>query len=114
MRKNGLRKMAATAAAAALSIALLGGCSALGSAPIIASSEKAAESTGDTAAESSSEVSSAAETEAESSSQAEGDGGSRLDDILARGYIEVATEPYFAPYEFNRLSESLSLYSSGF
>ncbi len=100
MRKNGLRKMAATAAAAALSIALLGGCSALGSAPTIASSEKAAESTGDTAAESSSEASSAAETEEESSSQAEGDGGSRLDDILARGYIEVATEPYFAPYEF--------------
>lgn len=26
--------------------------------------------------------------------------GNRLDDILARGYIEVATEPYFAPFEF--------------
>ena len=24
----------------------------------------------------------------------------RLDDILERGYIELATEPYFAPYEF--------------
>ncbi len=24
----------------------------------------------------------------------------RLEDIMARGYIEVATEPYFAPYEF--------------
>ena len=27
-------------------------------------------------------------------------GGSRLNDILARGYIEVAMEPYFAPNEF--------------
>ena len=26
--------------------------------------------------------------------------GNRLNDILERGYIEIATEPYFAPNEF--------------
>lgn len=30
----------------------------------------------------------------------------RLEDIIARGYIEVATEPYFAPYEFIDPSKS--------
>lgn len=35
-----------------------------------------------------------------SAAEASGTGTSRLDDILERGYIEVATEPYFAPQEF--------------
>lgn len=35
-----------------------------------------------------------------SAAETSGTGTSRLDDILERGYIEVATEPYFAPQEF--------------
>lgn len=34
------------------------------------------------------------------STGSEASGGNRLEEIKERGYIEVATEPYFAPYEF--------------
>lgn len=97
MKKNGkntLKKMIPVAAAAILSVSMLTGCSALGSAPTIdVSQETAAKTTA--AASSENAASEAAKTEA-----AESSGKSRLDEILERGYIEVATEPYFAPNEF--------------
>lgn len=68
---------------AIITAAMLSGCSALGSAPTVASSEG---------------METSAESTAEQTSEAVV--GSRLDEILERGYIEVATEPYFAPNEF--------------
>lgn len=86
MKKRGSGKVYA-AAAAMMAAAVLGGCSAIGEAPTIASEETT---------QAPSEEASAAD-QAESK---EAEGGNRLDEILARGYIEVATEPYFAPNEF--------------
>lgn len=98
MKKNGknmLKKMAADAAAAILSISVLTGCSALGSAPTI---DAAPETTAKTTEAATSKEAATAETEKEETTEASGK--SRLDEILERGYIEVATEPYFAPNEF--------------
>ena len=90
MRKNQLKKLAASTAAALLSMTMLSACSALGQAPTVASEESSLhqEETASDGAEGS------ADAHLDSAS------GSRLDDILARGYMEVATEPYFAPNEF--------------
>lgn len=92
MRKNLLKKLAVSAAT--LSMMTLSACSALGQAPTVASEESSLHHQDD---ESASTVSGS-----ESSETAHGDSasGSRLDDILERGYIEVVTEPYFAPNEF--------------
>lgn len=92
MKKNLKNKVTVTAAAALMAMTALSGCSALGAAPTVASEEN-------TQAETETEKSEAeSDTAAEEAKSAET--GSRLDEILERGYIEVATEPYFAPYEF--------------
>ncbi len=87
-------KKAAALSAALLIMATLGGCSAVGSAPTIAPEEVTTAKQEET----STEAGSSEATVSESSQ--EKDGKSRLDEILERGYIEVATEPYFAPNEF--------------
>lgn len=89
MKKNYFRNMVLTGTAV-LAAAVLGGCSAVGSAPTVAAeteakTEAAAEET---------------KTEEAAATEAAVEGGTRLDEILARGYIEVCTEPYFAPNEF--------------
>lgn len=97
MKKNGknmLKKMASGTVAALLSVSVLTGCSALRSAPTI---DAAPETTGKTTEAASSEEAASTEAKAETT---EASGKSRLDEILERGYIEVATEPYFAPNEF--------------
>ncbi|MCD8123383.1 MAG: transporter substrate-binding domain-containing protein [Clostridiales bacterium] len=101
MKKNFRNTLAGTGVAAILAVSALSGCSALGSAPTIAAETETedvaeTEAAKDTGADETTEE--AAATEAESIAAT--DGGTRLDDILARGYIEVATEPYFAPNEF--------------
>lgn len=90
MKKNMKNTLVLTTAAALMAMTALTGCSALGEAPTIASEEAAADTEADTEA--------AAETAEAESSEAES--GSRLEAILERGYLEVVTEPYFAPYEF--------------
>ena len=75
--------------ASAAALTAISGCSAIGSAPTLPS-----ETIPDTIS-ASSEAAKAASEETTGSN-----GGSRLNDILARGYIEVAMEPYFAPNEF--------------
>lgn len=95
MRKNQVKKLAASIAAALLSTTMLSACSALGQAPTVASEESSLHHGTDESAQ-------AAVSDSESSETAHSDSesGSRLADILERGYIEVATEPYFAPNEF--------------
>lgn len=90
MRKNPLMKLAVTTAAAMLSMTVLSACSALGQAPTVINEESSLHQE-DTSVQD--------ESGSENSETAHGDSasGSRLDDILKRGYIEVATEPYFAP-----------------
>jgi len=103
MKKTMYHRLTASVAAAVLAMTALTGCSALGAAPTVASepqalaSSEAVSSEADTKEAASSE---AASSEAPSTEQASADGKSRLDEILERGYIEVATEPYFAPNEF--------------
>ena len=92
MKKNLKNKVAVTAAAALMAMTALSGCSALGAAPTVASEEN-------TQAETETEKSEAESDTAAEKAKSE-EIGSRLDEILERGYIEVATEPYFAPYEF--------------
>ena len=92
MKKNLKNKVAVTAAAALMAMTALSGCSALGAAPTVASEEN-------TQAETETEKSEAESDTAAEEAKSE-EIGSRLDEILERGYIEVATEPYFAPYEF--------------
>ncbi len=94
MRKNQVKKLAASVAAALLSTTMLGGCSIIGQAPTVASEESSLHHDTD---ESSSSVSGSESSKAAHSDSAS---GGRLADILERGYIEVATEPYFAPNEF--------------
>ena len=94
MRKNLLKQMAVSTAAALLSMTTLSACSALGQAPTVASEESSLHHQDD---ENASTVSGSESSEAAHSDSAS---GSRLDDILERGYIEVVTEPYFAPNEF--------------
>ncbi|MCB6608497.1 transporter substrate-binding domain-containing protein [[Clostridium] symbiosum] len=94
MRKNQVKKLAASVAAALLSTTMLSGCSMIGQAPTVASEESSLHHDTD---ESSSPVSGSESSKAAHSDSAS---GSRLADILERGYIEVATEPYFAPNEF--------------
>ena len=81
MKKRMNQMMAATAAF--LTLTALTGCSAMGEAPTIPSEEMT-------------ELASEADQETEETAEA----GNRLEDILERGYLEVATEPYFAPFEF--------------
>lgn len=93
-----------SAAAALLALTAMTGCSAVGSAPTIAAetttaAEAATEET-TTQEASSVEATSSEAASSEAAADTATDGGHRLDDILARGYIEVATEPYFAPNEF--------------
>lgn len=75
--------------ASAAALTAISGCSAIGSAPTLPS-----ETIPDTIS-ASSEAAKAASEETTGSN-----GGSRLNDILARRYIEIAMEPYFAPNEF--------------
>lgn len=70
-----------TVAAAATAALLMSGCSALGTVETPASGEEG--------------LMSAAETEKTADT-----GKNRLEQIKERGYLEVATEPYFAPNEF--------------
>lgn len=83
MRKSGLKKAMLAGVLMVSAAAVLGGCSG---------SASAAEG-------------SAAGTSAEASSAA-AKPANRLEEILQRGYIEVATEPYFAPNEFIDSSKS--------
>lgn len=95
MRKNQVKKQAASVAAALLSAIMLSACSVLSQAPTVVSEESSLHHDANvplSAGESGSESSKARHSDSPS--------GGRLDDILARGYIEVATEPYFAPNEF--------------
>lgn len=94
MRKNQMKKLAASVAAALLSTTMLSACSALSQAPTVVSEESSLhhDTDGSSAAVPGSESSEAAHSDSAS--------GGRLADILERGYIEVATEPYFAPNEF--------------
>lgn len=73
---------------------MLDACSALRPAPTVVSEESSLhhDTDGSSAAVPGSESSEAAHSDSAS--------GGRLADILERGYIEVATEPYFAPNEF--------------
>jgi len=104
MKKTALNKL--TAAAALLAMAALTGCSALGAAPTISAesqtSVQTSEDISSAAVDASSEAASVESASSDAASlEASGDTGkSRLDEILERGYIEVATEPYFAPNEF--------------
>ena len=89
-----MKKLAASVAAALLSTTMLSACSALSQAPTVVSEESSLhhDTDGSSAAVPGSESSEAAHSDSAS--------GGRLADILERGYIEVATEPYFAPNEF--------------
>lgn len=100
MKKNFGKILACTGAAAMLTVSVLSGCSALGSAPTVAAETTTAAESTEAENETSAEETTGEETMAEAESNEASDGGSRLDEILARGYIEVATEPYFAPNEF--------------
>lgn len=91
MRKNQLKKLTAIAAAL-LSTSMLTACSVIGQAAPLANEESSLHHETDGTTVSGSDSSKAA--------HADSSAGSRLDDILERGYIEVATEPYFAPNEF--------------
>lgn len=83
MKKKNMKNFTVTViAAAVLSAAVLNGCSAIGQAPVIASEE----------------ITSLTDTSADTKDSKTT--GNRLEEIMKKGYIEVATEPYFAPYEF--------------
>lgn len=86
-----VRREASVAAALMAAAGMLSGCKAVGAAPTIAATDGM---TTEIAAESS--KSNAGETKDEAS----GAKKNRLEQILERGYLEVATEPYFAPNEF--------------
>lgn len=88
MKKITLQALTALASAAALTA--VSGCSAVSSAPTLSPA----------AAADSASAFSEASAEGSSGKAAISETGKRLDDILARGYIEVAMEPYFAPNEF--------------
>lgn len=101
MKKHFWKTLTGTGAAVILAVSALSGCSALGTAPTVAAETTEAETTSEeTEASASGTETTEAVSAGADSTEAAADGGSRLDDILARGYIEVATEPYFAPNEF--------------
>lgn len=90
--KRNMRKMAAAGVAAAVIAAgILSGCSAVGTAPTIGSDEGLTREEG---------VSDGG-TEGSEGDTGKSEGKkNRLEQILERGYLEVVTEPYFAPNEF--------------
>lgn len=98
MKKNLLCRWIVAAAAAVVTAGILSGCQAVGAAPTIAADEglMTEDAPGaDNGAEGSDKGQG---TEAESTKA--GEKKNRLEQILERGYLEVATEPYFAPNEF--------------
>lgn len=100
MRKNLFWKKAAAAAIAAMVAAgVLSGCQAVGAAPTIGTEEGlTAEDAADAGAKGAAEGGKTEGAQAESAKA--GERKNRLEQILERGYLEVATEPYFAPNEF--------------
>lgn len=87
MWKN-IGKMTAAAAASMIMAGILSGCSAVGTAPTIAADE------GLTKEEGVQDVGTDKGTARDTGKK------NRLEQILERGYLEVVTEPYFAPNEF--------------
>lgn len=86
-------------ASLAFASASLFGCSAPSAAPTEAKTTAAPTTTaGTTAAPTTAAKTTAASATAEKTSAASAE--NRLEAILSRGYIEIATEPYFAPNEF--------------
>ena len=90
--KNGFSKSCSVLLLSAATAALMSGCSVLGQVDV--PSEADTQLYAEAASESNEAGTSRAQAEENTAT------GNRLDDILARGYIEVATEPYFAPFEF--------------
>lgn len=99
MRKNQLKKLTASIAAALLTLTMTTACSVLEQAPT-ANEESSLHHAADTVQTDKNEM-----TGSESAHQ-DSSAGNRLDEIKARGYLEVATEPYFAPNEFIDPSKS--------
>lgn len=107
MKKVLWKRAAAGMVAAVMTAGILGGCSAVGTAPTIASEEgtEAQTSQGGSTEAAKTEAGKAgtenAEAkDAESKGTEAGEKKNRLEQIQERGYLEVATEPYFAPNEF--------------
>lgn len=93
MRKN-VWKRTAIGLAAVVTAGILGGCGAVGTAPSIAASESSGETRGQ-------EAGGSKAAEAQGADLGSGAGRmNRLEQIQERGYLEVVTEPYFAPNEF--------------
>lgn len=93
MRKNQLKKLAASVAYVLLTTAMITGCSVLDQAPT-ANEESGLHSQAETKDLTNNE------TKGTQSAHRDSSEGDRLEDIKKRGYIEVATEPFFAPNEF--------------
>lgn len=93
MKKNQLKKLAASLTAALLTAVVTTGCSVLDQAPT-GNEESSLHSQTETANDTI-----AAKTGSQSAHR-DSSGQNRLEQIKSRGYIEIATEPYFAPNEF--------------
>ena len=104
MRKNQLKKLTAVFAAALLTVTTTTACSVLDQAPT-ANEESSNHQTADTTQTDTTQTDTTDTTGSESAHQ-DSEAGNRLEEIKARGYLEVATEPYFAPNEFIDPSKS--------
>lgn len=93
MKKNQLKKLAVSLTAVLFTAAVTTGCSVLDQAPT-ANEESGLHSQTETANDTKDEKTGAQSAHHDSSGQ------NRLEQIKSRGYIEIATEPYFAPNEF--------------
>ena len=95
MRKRLWKQAAAAAVLAVIAAGVLSGCQAVGTAPTIAADDglltEGASEAGTEDVKADGEKTEGAKTDQEKN---------RLEQILERGYLEVATEPYFAPNEF--------------
>lgn len=100
MKKNLWKRAAAAAVTVMMTAGMISGCQAVGAAPTIAADEgMLTEGEADAGAGSQgTDGEKNASTETEDTSA--GEKKNRLEEILERGYLEVATEPYFAPNEF--------------
>lgn len=98
MRKNQLKKLTALAAVL-LAMTMTTACSVLEQAPTVNEESSIHQSMEMT------QTDTTIMTGSESAHQ-DSVTGNRLEDIKARGYLEVATEPYFAPNEFIDPSKS--------
>ena len=93
------KRAAAGMAAAMMAVGILSGCSVVGAAPTIATDEET-EAQSIPAGTAGTAKTEAEDTESTQVKSTEAGMKNRLEQIQERGYLEVATEPYFAPQEF--------------